>query len=229
MPKMLVLSSDHGAEFSSLFTQVCTFNDIVQKGSTPSRSQSMGTVELANKLLHQNLSRICSSSAAGSLHWSKLLPRLVRHITSFYPYKSKLSRVQILFSPFINCQEQQDDSDMSVVEEATDEVQEATEGVRETTDKFDDDDEDFQEDKNNTESENNHRYNLRSRKILKVQMADMHKVEVPCNKSWKNKNTSKPLSSILKPTKYGFNFNVLASTLRAETKDNFYSRKRALL
>ena len=29
----------------------------------PTRSQSMGTVELANKLLQQNLSRICSSSA----------------------------------------------------------------------------------------------------------------------------------------------------------------------
>ena len=83
--------------------------------------------------------------------------------------------------------EQQDDSDMSVVEEATDEVQKATEGVQETTDKFDDDDEDFQEDKGNTESENNHRYNLRFRKILKVQMADMQKVEVPCKKSWKIK------------------------------------------
>ena len=103
MPKMLVLSSDHGAEFSSLFTQVCTFNDIVHKGSTPSRSQSMGTVELANKLLQQNLSRICSSSAAGRLHWPKLLPRLIGHINSFYPYKYKLSQVQILFSPFINC------------------------------------------------------------------------------------------------------------------------------
>ena len=60
-------------------------------------------MELANKLLQNQLARICSSDL-GRKNWEKSLPKAIQSINSYFPYKCGLSRVQLLFSPFIFCQ-----------------------------------------------------------------------------------------------------------------------------
>jgi hypothetical protein len=61
MPQMEVVLTDHGsADFSSTFTTLCENMGISHEGSTPRRSQSNGCAEIANKLLQNQLSRVCA-------------------------------------------------------------------------------------------------------------------------------------------------------------------------
>ena len=100
MPSMQIVVTDHGvSDFGSIFTQLCETLGIEHAGSTPRRSQAQGSAEAANRILHNALSRICASGA-GRKGWDKALPRTIQSINQYYPYKSKLSRTQLLFSPF---------------------------------------------------------------------------------------------------------------------------------
>ena len=103
MPQMNEIITDHGtADFSSNFITLCETMGIQHSGSTPRRSQSNGVTEIANKLLQQQLARICASTEGRKL-WDVSLPKCVQALNQFYPYKSNLSRVQLLFSPFYFC------------------------------------------------------------------------------------------------------------------------------
>ena len=69
----------------------------------PKRSQQSGSAEVSIKILKQGLARICAGKIEGRKNWPDSLPKLIQTINSYYPYKSKLSRVQLLFSPYYNC------------------------------------------------------------------------------------------------------------------------------
>ena len=103
MPQMSEIITDHGvSDFNSNFTALCEMMGIEHSGSTPRRSQSNGVTEIGNKLLQQQLGRICASTE-GRKMWDVSLPKCIQALNQFYPYKSKLSRVQLLFSPFYFC------------------------------------------------------------------------------------------------------------------------------
>ena len=103
-PAMNEILTDHGrADFGEGFTRVLEEYNIKHTGEIPQRSQASGAVELGNKLLQTQLARICASDL-GKKHWHKSLPKAVQSINSYFPYKSGLSRVQLLFSPFVFCQ-----------------------------------------------------------------------------------------------------------------------------
>jgi len=100
---MAVVQSDHGsADFGSRFIELCERFNIIHAGSTPRRSQSNGFAEVANKLLQNQLSRVCSSDL-GRKNWDKSLPKAVQTLNCYYPNRSKLSRTQLLFSPYYFC------------------------------------------------------------------------------------------------------------------------------
>ena len=101
-PAMSVLYTDHGkSDFSHRFTEMLAGYDIQHAGDIPRRSESQGAAELANKLLQNQLARICSSED-GRKAWEKSLPRAVQCLNQYHPYGSALSRCQLLFSPFIH-------------------------------------------------------------------------------------------------------------------------------
>jgi hypothetical protein len=85
IPIMAVVQTDHGsADFGSKFTQLCESMNIEHAGSTPRRSQSNGVAEIANKLLQNQLSRVCSSDL-GRTNWDISLPKAVQTFNCFYP------------------------------------------------------------------------------------------------------------------------------------------------
>ena len=99
---MSVLYTDHGkSDFSPRFTEMLAGYNIQHAGDIPRRSESQGAAELANKLLQNQLARICSSEN-GRKAWEKSLPRAVQCLNQYHPYGSALSRCQLLFSPFIH-------------------------------------------------------------------------------------------------------------------------------
>ena len=100
MPAMAVVLTDHGvSDFGSIFTQLCESLSIEHGGSTPRRSEAQGGAETANRILHNTLARICATGV-GRRNWDKALPRTIQSINCYYPYRSKLSRTQFLFTPF---------------------------------------------------------------------------------------------------------------------------------
>ena len=103
MPAMDCIVTDHGvADFGSQFATLCESLGIEHGGSTPRRSQAQGNIEVANRIFQNSLAKQCAT-ANGRKTWEKFLPRSVQVINSFYPYKSRLSRVQLLMSPFYFC------------------------------------------------------------------------------------------------------------------------------
>ena len=63
----------------------------------------MGSVEISNQILANQLSKICSSQL-GARNWDKSLSKAVQIVNNFHPYQCKFSRTQLLYSPFIHCQ-----------------------------------------------------------------------------------------------------------------------------
>ena len=103
MPAMDCIVTDHRvADFGSQFTTLCESLGIEHGGSTPRRSQAQGNIEVANRIFQNSLAKQCAT-ANGRKTWEKFLPRSVQVINSFYPYKSRLSRLQLLMSPFYFC------------------------------------------------------------------------------------------------------------------------------
>ena len=69
MPACQVVKSDHGAaDFGPLFTRECISHGIEHKGEIPRRSESMGSVEISNQILANQLSKICSSQLLSLIH-----------------------------------------------------------------------------------------------------------------------------------------------------------------
>merc|ERR1712081_26313 len=90
------------SDFGPAFTQECINHGIEHRGEIPSRSESMGSVEISNQILANQLSKICSSHL-GARNWDKSLSKAVQTVNNFHPYGCKFSRTQLLFSPFIHC------------------------------------------------------------------------------------------------------------------------------
>ena len=95
-------SKQIGKEFSNFFTATCQQYGISHANEIPRRSQSQGSCELGIKLLKQGLNRICATNPKGRSVWPELIPKLVMSVNSFFPYRSRLSRTQLYFSPFYN-------------------------------------------------------------------------------------------------------------------------------
>ena len=94
------MASDFGPEFSSVFTEQLNMMGIEHTSRIPQRSQSQGAAELAVKLLKQTITKIAASKL-GSKQWDLFLPLAVCTINNTNPYGSPLSRLRLLFSPFI--------------------------------------------------------------------------------------------------------------------------------
>merc|ERR1712055_829794 len=101
MPPMEILTTDHGrGDFGQGFTQMLVEFGIKHTGGIPNRSQVQGNCEMPNRILTNQLSKICSTDK-GKLHWPKTMAKAVQSINSYHPYKIPFSRTQLLFSPFI--------------------------------------------------------------------------------------------------------------------------------
>ena len=97
------MHTDHGrADFGENFTQLLESFGIRHEGSLPHRSQAQGSVESANRLLQNQLNRICAEAGTYK-YWHKSLPKVVMSINSFHPYRSPFSRTQLLYSVFYYC------------------------------------------------------------------------------------------------------------------------------
>merc|ERR1711954_611019 len=104
MPACQEVKTDHGvSDFGPGFTMECLSHGIEHRGEIPRRSESMGSVEISNQILANQLSKICSSQN-GSRNRDKSLSRVVQVVNNYHPYNCKFSRTQLLFSPFIHCQ-----------------------------------------------------------------------------------------------------------------------------
>ena len=86
MPQMEVIITDHGrGDFGPAFTQMCAEWGIRHGGSIPNRSQVQASCEISNKILTNQLARICSSDH-GKRNWHKSLAKAIQSINSFHPY-----------------------------------------------------------------------------------------------------------------------------------------------
>ena len=102
-PPMEEIHTDHGrADFGENFTQLLESFGIRHEGSLPHRSQAQGSVESANRLLQNQINRICAEAGTYKF-WNKSLPKVVMSINSFHPYRSPFSRTQLLYSVFYYC------------------------------------------------------------------------------------------------------------------------------
>ena len=103
VPPMEEIATDHGSgDFGEMFTQLLESYGIRHGGKLPHRSQAQGTVELANKLLQNQINKVCAGMGTYKL-WHKSLPKVVMAINSFHPYRCPYSRTQLLFSVFYYC------------------------------------------------------------------------------------------------------------------------------
>merc|ERR1711888_403054 len=77
MPQMEVMITDHGrGDFGPAFTQMCVEFGIRHGGSIPNRSQVQASCEVSNKILTNQVARICSSDN-GKRHWPKSLAKAI--------------------------------------------------------------------------------------------------------------------------------------------------------
>ena len=81
---------------------MCAKYGVFNINEIPKSSQNNGGAEISIKLLKQGLARICAGQENGRKHWHDMLPKLIQTLNSYFPYRSKLSRAQLLFSPFYN-------------------------------------------------------------------------------------------------------------------------------
>ena len=103
VPPMEEIATDHGSgDFGEMFTQLLESYRIRHGGKLPNRSQAQGTVELANKLIQNQINKVCAGMGTYKL-WHKTLPKIVMALNSFHPYKCPYSRTQLLFSVFYFC------------------------------------------------------------------------------------------------------------------------------
>ena len=103
MPQMREISSDHGAaDFGPRFTELLEEFNIRHTGSLPNRSQATGSVELSNKLIQNQLNKVCSELGTYK-YWNRVLPKVIQSINTFRPYNCVFSRKQLLYSPYIYC------------------------------------------------------------------------------------------------------------------------------
>ena len=103
VPPMEEIATDHGsADFGENFTQLLESYGIRHGGKLPHRSQAQETVELANKLLQNQINKVCAESGTYRF-WNKSLPKVVMSINSIHPYRSPYSRTQLLFSVYYHC------------------------------------------------------------------------------------------------------------------------------
>ena len=102
-PPMEEVHTDHGrADFGAGFTEMLEGFGIKHEGSLPHRSQAQGSVESSNRLLQNQLNRICAENGSYK-YWHKSLPKVVMAINSFHPYRAPFSRKQLLYSVFYYC------------------------------------------------------------------------------------------------------------------------------
>ena len=103
MPQMREISSDHGSsDFGTRFTELLESFNIRHTGSLPNRSQATGSVENSNKLIQNQLNKVCAEVGSAK-NWNKILPKVIQSINSFRPYNCPYSRKQLLYSPYIFC------------------------------------------------------------------------------------------------------------------------------
>ena len=102
MPPLNKIQTDFDAEYRQIWTAVCAKYGVSHINEIPKRSQSQGGSEISIELLKQGLARICASQEKGRQNWPDMLPKLIQTLNSYFPYKRKLSRAQLPFSPFYN-------------------------------------------------------------------------------------------------------------------------------
>ena len=76
--------------------------EIVHVNNMPKRSQAEGSSEIAVKLLKQQMSRLCATANGVRSHRELQLPRTIATLNLYFPYRSTLSRTQLLFSQYIS-------------------------------------------------------------------------------------------------------------------------------
>ena len=102
-PQMEEVHSDHGSsDFGGGFTELLESFGIRHGGALPNRSQAQGSVESSNRLIQNQLNKVCAETGS-SKQWHKALPKVIQALNSFHPYKSPFSRKQLLYSPFHFC------------------------------------------------------------------------------------------------------------------------------
>ena len=102
-PPMEEVHTDHGSsDFGGGFTELLESFGIRHEGALPNRSQAQGSVESSNRLIQNQLNKICAENGS-SKQWHKSLPKVIQAINSFHPYKSPFSRKQLLYSPYYFC------------------------------------------------------------------------------------------------------------------------------
>ena len=76
-PPMEEIHTDHGrADFGAGFTELLESFGIKHEGSLPHRSQAQGSVESSNRLLQNQLNRICAENGSDK-YWHKSLPKVI--------------------------------------------------------------------------------------------------------------------------------------------------------
>ena len=97
---MSKFSSDYGPEFSTKFTAQLNSMGIDHTSRIPRRSQSQGNVEVAIKILKQTLTKVCASRLTNT-EWDICLPIAVTSINMSNPRGAPLSRLRLMYSPFV--------------------------------------------------------------------------------------------------------------------------------
>ena len=101
LPLCEKLGSDFGPEFAKSFTNELANLGILHIGSIPKRSQQQGTVERAVRSFKAQLGKLVADPNVGRKLWSKALPQVIHNLNLTHPYGLPLSRIQLLFSPYI--------------------------------------------------------------------------------------------------------------------------------
>ena len=95
---MSKFSSDYGPESSSKFTAQLNSMGITHTSRIPERSQSQGNVAI--KILKQTLTKVCASKLTNK-EWDIVLPLAVTSINMSNPRGAPLSRLRLMYSPFV--------------------------------------------------------------------------------------------------------------------------------
>ena len=100
------IGSDFGSEFGRGFTKFLAEYGINHINNIPQRSESQGSSEVHIRIFRNMIAKLAANTDEKKSDWASLLPRLVATINEFHPHRARLSRTQLLFSPFIHCSPQ---------------------------------------------------------------------------------------------------------------------------
>ena len=97
IPAFSILKSDHGSEYGEQITEFLSRFDIVHYASITRRSESQGLAEC--QIAH--FKRLLSSLGLDRDKWITVLPYVSKNLNSTEIHNTRLSRVQLLFSPLV--------------------------------------------------------------------------------------------------------------------------------